>query len=368
MTQEEYMQIALEEARKGCGFVNPNPMVGAVIVLNDRIISKSYHKKYGEFHAERNAIMECKESMQGATIYVTLEPCCHYGKTPPCTEAIIESGITKVVIGSRDPNPLVAGEGVRQLREHGILVVEDVCLEECDELNAVFFHYIKNKTPFVVMKYAMTMDGKIATSQGLSKWITGEKAREQVHKDRMRYAGIMVGIHTVIQDDPMLDCRIEGGRNPIRIICDTNLRMPLSSKIVTTAKQISTYLATACTDKQKQQPFLDAGCHILELSKKGEHIDLTELMIKLGEQKIDSVYLEGGATLNYAALEERLVNRVHTYIAPKIFGGEMAKTPVAGVGVMAPADAFTLKQKKMRLFGEDIWIESEVDYHIYGNC
>ncbi|NLG02929.1 MAG: bifunctional diaminohydroxyphosphoribosylaminopyrimidine deaminase/5-amino-6-(5-phosphoribosylamino)uracil reductase RibD, partial [Clostridia bacterium] len=197
MTDTEYMKIAIEYAKKGSGSVNPNPMVGAVIVKHDQIVGEGYHKKRGEPHAERYALMNCRESAAGATLYVTLEPCCHYGKTPPCTQAILESGITRVVVGTLDPNPLVAGKGVALLRKHGLKVITGVLEEECKKLNEVFFHYITTKRPYVVMKYAMTMDGKIATCTGKSKWITGEKAREKVHEDRHRYSGIMVGVGTV---------------------------------------------------------------------------------------------------------------------------------------------------------------------------
>jgi diaminohydroxyphosphoribosylaminopyrimidine deaminase/5-amino-6-(5-phosphoribosylamino)uracil reductase len=245
---QEYMDLALELAEKGCGWVNPNPMVGAVIVKDNRIIGQGYHQRYGEFHAERNALASCKEDPRGATLYVTLEPCCHHGKTPPCTEAIIESGIARVVIASPDPNPLVAGEGVRILREHGVQVEEGLLREACDKLNKVFFHFIQTKTPYVVMKYAMTMDGKIATASGLSQWITGEVARSRVHTDRHRYQAIMVGVGTVLADDPLLTCRLPNGRNPIRVICDTHLRTPLDAQVVTTTESAATILATCCKD------------------------------------------------------------------------------------------------------------------------
>ena len=208
MTDQEYMFRAIQLAKKGEGWTNPNPMVGAVIVKDGRIIGEGYHKKCGELHAERNAIASLIESAEGATIYVTLEPCCHYGKTPPCTEAIIEQKIKKVVIGSRDPNPKVAGKGAQILRESGITVVQDFMREECDRLNPVFFHYITTKTPYVVMKYAMTLDGKIAAYTGKSRWITGSEARHHVQTQRARYTGIMVGVGTVIADDPLLTCRL----------------------------------------------------------------------------------------------------------------------------------------------------------------
>ena len=215
---KSYMERAIALAKKGIGFTSPNPMVGAVIVKDGRVIGEGYHEHCGELHAERNAIASLTESAEAATMYVTLEPCCHHGKTPPCTEAIIEQKIGKVVIGSRDPNPQVAGKGVGQLREAGIEVVEDFLREECDAINPIFFHYITTKRPFVAMKYAMTMDGKIATQIGESKWITGETAREHVHTLRHAYKGIMAGIGTVLKDDPMLNCRMPGGVNPIRII------------------------------------------------------------------------------------------------------------------------------------------------------
>lgn len=361
MEDQDYMRIALEEALKGEGWTNPNPLVGAVIVKDGRIIGKGYHRRYGELHAERNAIAGCKESMEGATIYVTLEPCCHYGKTPPCTEAIIEQGISRVVIGSDDPNPLVAGKGIGMLRNHGIKVDTGVLKEECDALNQVFFHFIKTGLPYVVMKYAMTADGKITTYTGASKWITGEAARLNVQRARHRYAGIMVGVNTVLTDDPMLNCRLPEGNSPIRIICDTSLRTPLTANVVRTAKEIPTIIATACEDKEKQNGYLEHGCEILPVPKKEEHIDLGELMKKLGEKKIDSVLLEGGAALNYSALKAGIVNKVQTYLAPKIFGGTKAKSPVGGTGVETPEQAFGLKNRRITEIGEDILIEWEVE-------
>ena len=213
----QYMKMALELAQKGMGFTAPNPMVGAVIVKNGRIIGQGYHRKYGELHAEREALAVCTEEPEGASIYVTLEPCCHYGKQPPCVNAILEAGIRRVIIGSSDPNPLVAGKGIRILKDHGIEVTENILKEECDKLNEAFFYYIQNKKPYVVMKYAMTMDGKIAAYTGESKWVTGEAARIHVQKQRLKYTGIMVGVGTVLADDPMLTCRLENSRNPVRL-------------------------------------------------------------------------------------------------------------------------------------------------------
>lgn len=214
----QYMKMALELAQKGMGFTAPNPMVGAVIVKNGRIIGQGYHRKYGELHAEREALAVCTEEPKGASIYVTLEPCCHYGKQSPCVNAILEAGIRRVIIGSSDPNPLVAGKGIRILKDYGIEVTENILKEECDKLNEAFFYYIQNKKPYVVMKYAMTMDGKIAAYTGESKWVTGEAARIHVQKQRLKYTGIMVGVGTVLADDSILTCRLENSRNPVRII------------------------------------------------------------------------------------------------------------------------------------------------------
>lgn len=369
MNDSEYMRMALACAEKGCGWTAPNPMVGAVIVKDGRIIGQGYHEKYGQPHAERNALAACTEPPQGAVMYVTLEPCCHYGKQPPCVDAVIEAGIRRVVIGSADPNPLVSGKGVQILREHGIEVTENVLREECDQLNEVFFYYIQTRQPFVVMKYAMTMDGKIAAYTGDSKWITGETARNHVQQQRHRYTAIMAGVGTVLADDPLLTCRIPNGKNPVRIICDTKLRIPFNSQIVTTAKQVPTILA-AChgrVDKEKQAALEKAGCRILMVDEKEGHVDLRQLMQKLGEEQIDSILLEGGGTLHWAALESGIVRKVQAYIAPKLFGGKDAKTPVEGAGIASVPDAFHLKSSVITKLGEDFLIESEVVDDVYGN-
>ena len=354
------MRIAIEEAKKGMGWTSPNPMVGAVVVKDGKIISKDYHHKCGEYHAERNALLKCGDDARGADLYVTLEPCCHFGKTPPCTDIIIEKGIKRVFMGSDDPNPLVAGKGRKILEEHGIEVISGVLKDECDAMNEVFFHYITAKTPFVVMKYAMTADGKIATVTGASKWITGENARNNVHQDRHRYSGIMAGIGTVLADDPMLNCRLPGGRNPVRIICDSSLRTHIDSNIVKTAGEIPTIIATVRSDEKRRREYEDRNVSVITTSPKDGRVDLRELMIKLGELGIDSVLLEGGAGLNFSALEAGIVNRVKCYIAPKIFGGDSAKTPVGGRGVELPANAFMLGDAEISRFDEDILIEWKV--------
>ena len=359
--KEEYMRRALELARKGEGHTSPNPMVGCVVVKDGRIISEGYHEKYGEFHAERNALTRCTEDTAGADLYVTLEPCCHQGKTPPCTDIIIEKKIARVFVGSMDSNPLVAGKGVQILRDHGIYVEPGILDAECRKLNEVFYHYIATKTPFVVMKYAMTLDGKIACATGDSKWVTGEIARTQVHRMRGRYRGIMVGIGTVLADDPMLNCRVEGGVDPVRIICDSNLHIPTESQIVKTASDIETIVACsqeALESERKQEKIRrlkEAGIQII--GTEGAHgVNLMELMKKLGGQNIDSILLEGGGTLNASALEDGIVNKVYAYIAGKLIGGMDARSPVEGMGIDRMADAITLQNVEIEKLGDDFCI------------
>lgn len=355
-----YMERALHLAEKGRGRVSPNPMVGAVLVKEGRIIGEGYHACYGGLHAERAALENCAESPEGSTLYVTLEPCCHYGKQPPCTDAILEKGIRRVVIGSGDPNPLVAGKGIGKLKAHGVEVTEGVLQEPCEKLNEIFFHFIKRKTPYVIMKYAMTMDGKLACVSGASQWVTGETARKKVHEDRDRYAAVMVGAGTVLADDPLLTCRLPQGRNPVRIICDTHLRTPPHARVVATASQARTIFASCCTDPARQKPYLEAGCELLTVREKNGHVDLAELMGRLGAQGIDSILLEGGAELHWSALQAGIVKKVQAYIGAKLFGGGKALSPVGGTGVLTPKEAFRLGPPAITVLGEDVLLESEV--------
>ena len=339
------MRRAIELAKKGIGAVNPNPLVGAVIVKDGRIIGEGYHRRYGELHAERDAFAHLTEDATGAEMYVTLEPCCHYGKQPPCVNAIIEHKISRVYVGSDDPNALVSGKGYQILRDAGIEVITHVLKEECDSLNPVFFHYIVNKTPYVVMKYAMTMDGKIATYSGKSKWITGEEARAHVMEQRNALTGIMVGSETVIKDDPALTCRRAGGRNPVRIICDSRLRIPMDSQIVRTASEVPTILATIQSEDQtdKKQKLIGAGVEIIETENVDGHVD--------------GILLEGGGTLNESALKAGIVKEVDVYIAPKIFGGSAGYTPVGGMGVESPEEAYPFELGSVQRFGADIMLQ-----------
>lgn len=368
MNDEQYMALALELAQRGCGWTSPNPLVGAVLVKEGRIIGKGWHTKCGELHAERHALSRCTESPKGATLYVTLEPCCHQGRQPPCVDAILEAGITRVVVGSDDPNPLVAGKGIQRLRDAGVNVTQHVLQEACDHSHRIFFHYIRTHQPYVVMKYAMTLDGKIATHTGASQWITGEEARHHVHTQRHRFRGIMVGVGTVLADDPLLTCRMEGGRNPVRIVCDTHLRTPLGSQIVQTAGKVETILATCCTDTAHIRPYEQAGCQVLSLPLHEGHLSLPALMDTLGAQSIDSILLEGGGTLNWSMLKAGLVQQVQAYIAPMLLGGAGAKSPVEGLGFDQLCQAVQLSPPHITPLGKDILWESEVIPHVHRNC
>jgi len=356
------MHRALELASKGIGRTNPNPLVGAVIVKDNTVIAEGYHEFFGGPHAEINALRNATESVKGATMYVTLEPCSHYGKTPPCVDAIIESGIKEVVVAMTDPNPLVAGRGIKNLENNEIAVWTGLLEDEAKELNEVFIKYIATKTPYVVMKTAMTLDGKIACKTGESKWISNKKSREYVHILRNRLTGIMVGIGTVLKDDPSLTCRIgKGLRQPRRIIVDSTLKIPLKSKVLRDDHARETIIATAeGADVLKAEKIRSLGAKVIYLPSKDGRVDLNKLMESLGEEQIDSILLEGGGELNYSALKAGIVDKVVTFIAPKILGGKDAPTPVEGEGSCSMRERIELEKIKVSTFDDDVMIEGEV--------
>lgn len=357
------MKCAIELAKKGTGYTNPNPIVGAVIVKENRIIGEGYHMAIGGNHAEVNAIFNATEDVFGATMYVTLEPCSHYGKTPPCANTIVENGIKRVVIGLRDPNPLVSGKGIAILEKNGIEVITGVMEEECAEINEIFLKFITMKRPFCILKTAMTLDGKIATATGNSKWVTNDKSRKYVHEIRHRVGAIMVGIGTVLADDPVLTTRLgnEGGKDPIRIVVDSNARIPLSAKLIHVNSKEKTILATTDkADKEKLKKLEALGVEVIITPQKNNHVDLGYLMMILGEKQIDSVLLEGGSELNYSAIEEGIVDKIYTFIAPKLIGGDKAKTPIGGKGISIMEDAIQVCKIKIHNFGEDIMIEGNI--------
>lgn len=361
MTAEEYMKRALNLAKQGRGKTAPNPVVGAVIVKGGVVIGEGWHQKCGENHAEINAFENAErrgEDVRGAEMYVTLEPCSHYGRTPPCAKAIIERGIKKVFVGLLDPNPRVAGRGVKMMKDAGIEVECGLLEEKCRRINEIFLKYITEKEPFVVMKTAMTLDGKIAARTGDSKWITGEESRQLVQKMRDCLTGIMVGIGTVLTDDPRLTCRLPGGRDPVRIIADSHLSIPLEAKVLKDTNCIVAASERECIEKmEKRQRLEDMGVCVLSVCEKDGRLDLKDLMKKLGQKEIDSILLEGGGTLNEAALRYGIVDRVVCFIAPKIIGGKEAKTPVEGEGMGKMAEALCLKELEIRRIGEDLLVQ-----------
>lgn len=362
MKDIEYMKKAIELAYQGEGNVNPNPMVGAVIVKNDKIIGQGFHEYFGKEHAEINAFNKLTESCENATMYVTLEPCCHFGKTPPCVDEIINKKIKRVVIGTLDPNPLMSGKSVDILKNNNIEVVVGVLEQECKNLIKEFSHFIKNKKPFITLKYAMTIDGKVATRTNKSKWISNEKALFSNRVDRYKNTAIMVGINTVLIDDPLLTTRIKNKRNPIRIICDTNLRIPLTSNIVKTANEVKTIVATCCEDVEKAEKLLEKNIAVLNIKMKNNHLDLNDLVEKLGAIGIDSIILEGARTLASNFIEEKLINYLKIYVCPKIFGGKDAVSPIGGIGVDEPSDAIKIINQKVSSIDDDVVIEGEVVY------
>lgn len=361
---ERFMARAVELARRGAGWTSPNPLVGAVIVRDGRIIGEGWHHRFGGPHAEREALAACGESPAGATAYVTLEPCCHTGKTPPCTEALIEAGIARVVVGVLDPNPLVAGRGNEALRRAGIEVAVGVLEPSCRAVNEPFLHAMEQRRPLVIAKYAMTLDGKVATREGLSRWVTGEAAHRRVHEDRHRHAGVMVGIGTALADDPLLTCRLDGREvsQPARVVVDAAARLPLESQLVRTASEAPVIVAVAeGALLARRNALAERGCAVVAVPAREGRVDPRILMELLWQRfSLDSLIVEGGPTLLGSLFDEGLVDRVQAYIAPKIFGGLEALGPVAGCGVGDPADAPVLSEVSLQMMGGDVLLEGRL--------
>ena len=358
----EYMKMAIELSKKGIGFVNPNPLVGAVIVKNGKVIGTGFHEKFGEAHAEVNAFNNATETVENAEMYVTLEPCSHYGKTPPCVDKIIEEKISKVYIGMKDPNAIVAGRGIQKLIDNKIEVEVGICEEEIKKLNEIFIKYITTLKPFCIMKTAMSLDGKIATHLKHSKWITNEKSRNYVHELRNRVAAIMVGVGTVISDNPSLDTRLERQNisNPIRIIVDIYGEIPLDSKVLSDNSIAPTIVVLTPLAKQEIVNEISKKAEVMVIEEKDGKVDLKVLMEELGKKGIDSILLEGGGTLNWSMLEEGLVDKVISFIAPKIIGGIDAITPVEGQGIKTMDEAILLENIDIQRFDNDIMIEAYI--------
>lgn len=359
---EKYMRLAMQLAGNAIGRTSPNPLVGAVIVKDNRVVGCGWHRKAGTPHAEVHALNQAGELAQGADVYVTLEPCAHYGKTPPCAKALVEAKVKNVYGGLLDVNPKVAGKGFKILEDAGIHVEYGFLQDELRKQNEVFFKWIEHKKPFVVLKAAMTLDGKIATATGQSKWITNETSRAYGYKLRDIYDGIMVGINTVIEDNPMLTARVDGGKNPIRIVVDSSLKIDINANVVQD-KSAKTIIAT--TDKADKDKILKLQAQDVDVivvdKDENDKVDIEKLLDILGQQNICSILVEGGATLSGSFVAKKLVDKVYFFIALKIVGGKEAKTPVAGTGILNLQEALALKDIQIEKLEEDILIIGRVD-------
>lgn len=359
---EKYMRLAMQLAGNAIGRTSPNPLVGAVIVKDNRVVGCGWHRKAGTPHAEVHALNQAGELAQGADVYVTLEPCAHYGKTPPCAKALVEAKVKNVYGGLLDVNPKVAGKGFKILEDAGIHVEYGFLQDELRKQNEVFFKWIEHKKPFVVLKAAMTLDGKIATATGQSKWITNETSRAYGYKLRDIYDGIMVGINTVIEDNPMLTARVDGGKNPIRIVVDSSLKIDINANVVQDKSAKTIVATTDKADKDKILKLQAQDVDVIVVDKdENDKVDIEKLLDILGQQNICSILVEGGATLSGSFVAKKLVDKVYFFIAPKIIGGKEAKTPVAGTGILNLQEALTLKDIQIEKLEEDILIIGRVD-------
>lgn len=358
-----YLQQALELAAGGCGYVSPNPMVGAVVVKDGEIAGTGYHRQFGGDHAEVEALREAADLARGATLYCTLEPCSHFGKTPPCVNRIIDSGIAKVVIGTLDPNPLVNGRGVKILREHGVEVETGLLEEACYELNENFFKFITTRLPFVTLKVAQSLDGKIADAQGNSHWISNAAARKLVHRWRWQNDAILIGIGTALADSPQLTVREEPGPQPRRIVVDTNLRLPLTAPVLTDAHVTKTVVAIGenCREREKIVTLEDRGASVWPLRTTIDgSLDLRQLLERLGQENIASVLVEGGRRIFSSVLETQLADRLKCFIAPTIIGDGMPAFQGLRLDNLQNAMAFT--KTTWEIIGDNVLLSGLLQY------
>jgi len=351
------MKRALTLAKRGIGKTSPNPSVGCVIVKDGNIVGEGWHKKAGTPHAEVHALNQAVALAKGSDVYVTLEPCAHFGKTPPCSDALIKAGVSRVVIGTIDPHPKVSGKGVNALKKAGIIIETGVLEQECREINEAFIKHATTGLPFIALKSAMTLDGKTATETGDSKWITGEKSRYLVHKLRRDLDAVMVGVGTVISDDPELTVRHLKGRNPLRIIVDSDLKTPLKSKVIKNNSDNKTILATACIDQSKIDLYKDAGVEVLVCKKSCEMVDLKDMLERMGKQGIQSILLEGGQSLAGNMLKSNLIDKFIFFYGTKLMGGE-GKDLFAGAGLEKMSDALSVNIQRVTRSGDDIMVEA----------
>jgi diaminohydroxyphosphoribosylaminopyrimidine deaminase/5-amino-6-(5-phosphoribosylamino)uracil reductase len=356
---QHWMCRALDLAERGRGYVEPNPLVGAVLVRDGQPVGEGWHQQFGEAHAEINAIAAAGENARGATLYVTLEPCCHQGKTPPCTYAVIRAGIARIVAAMQDPSPQVAGKGAAALRSAGIAVDLGVCEAEARRLNAPYLTLLEKGRPYVHAKWAMTLDGKIATRTRDSKWISNESSRHLVHQIRGRMDGILVGLGTVLADDPRLTVRPPGPRTPTRIVLDSRGRIPLESRLVQTAREVPTILfTTAAIAATKHAELTALGCQVEVVAGAGR-LDLAAVLNRMGQRRFTNLLVEGGATVLGSFLDAGSIDAVHVFIAPILAGGANALSPVGGVGVDKIAGALRLTGVDVRIVDGDVYVHGQ---------
>lgn len=352
------MKRALLLARRGVGKTSPNPAVGCVVVCNDAIVGEGWHRKAGTPHAEVHALRMAGERARGADVFVTLEPCAHYGKTPPCTDALIRAGVRRVFVGMTDPNPLVSGRGMASLRAAGIEVECGIMEAHCRMLNEPFIKHVSTGVPFVTLKSAMTLDGKTATASGDSKWVTNEKSRRYVHRLRATVDAVMVGVGTVLADDPQLTCRMGvRGRDPLRVIVDSRLRTPPTAALFTMKSPAKTLIACVQPDLPQARTLVDAGAEIVPCRESGGRVDLKDLVRELGRRGIQSVLLEGGRELAGTALREGIIDKYLLFYAPKILGGDDGFGLCAGSGPLLMSEAVRLRDVTVAKFGGDILVK-----------
>ena len=362
---DKFMQLALRLARRGRGKVEPNPMVGAVFVRDSRIIGQGYHQRFGGPHAEIDALSDCQETPAGATMYVSLEPCCHQGKTPPCTQALITAGLSRVLVATKDPSPEVSGRGLDQLRQAGIEVTLGPCAEQARRLNAPFFKLHRRGRPFVLLKWAQSLDGKIATRTGQSRWISNEQSRRFAHQLRRQSQAILVGIGTALADDPLLTPRpAVRGRGPLRIVLDSRLRLPLDSQLVRTARKTPLLIATThCAAKDRQDAvnaLTQAGVEVCPVCPGPGQIDLDCLLDMLGQRRISTLMVEGGSQVLTQFITQRLADEICVFISPRIIGGSDALSPISGKGPDEIADTLKLDNVTIRRFADDLLIRADL--------
>ncbi len=361
MDDAYWMKRVLRLAEKGRGRTSPNPMVGAILLKDSKVVGEGYHAKAGEAHAEIVALERARQEARGATLYLNLEPCSHYGKTPPCAPRVIEAGIGRVVIGMEDPNPLVKGKGIGILRGAGLDVQVGILEEECRRLNEAFCKYILQKVPFVILKVAATLDGKIAARSGDSKWISGEASRRLVHRLRDQVDGVLVGIGTVLKDNPLLTARIKGGRDPYRIVLDSRLRIPEEAKLIGTSPSKAIIAATESASREKIEKLEKKGVRILIFDSKEGRIDLKACLSKLGEIGVMSLLVEGGSRVNGSLLDEGLIDKLLIFFSPRLMGDPQAPGIFGGRGAARLQEAIGLREIRMKRVGEDVFLEGYLE-------